>query len=210
MKNYIPGAILALSFVVVSPEVAFAQWDYNDHIIDNIVMDRAARRRSEGRAKGSKSGRRTTSAKRKSAARNTGASAVKPVAPALPRYAVVFSRDTYQDFHLDDINGFRVDFTFTDTVTGKTITKFHVYNYYNVESEIEGVPAGVYTVRATALYKGKTYQAHLGTGEGSTDNPRGGDFAPSMKVELKREIDANYGTPIMNIYPKSLYVRVID
>ncbi len=206
MRKYVSIAILVCAFAVISPQIALGQWDYGQNILDNIVEYHAARRRTEGR---SKSGRRTTVAKRKSAARNTGASAAKPAAPTYPRYGIVFTRDSYQDFHREDINGFRVNFTFTSAATGKTISKFDYAKLYGVESLIEGIPPGVYTVQAEAVYMGKTYPAHIGTQEGSDDNPSGGDFASSIRVQIKPEIN-EYGQHVMNVSPERLYVRVIE
>lgn len=205
MKKYISGAILALAFAVVSPEMAFGQWDYNSNILDNIVLDKAARRRTEGRSKGSKSGRKTT-------ANGKASSARKPDAPAAikyPRYGFTITSDSYQDFHREDINGFRVNFTFVPVGTGRTISKFDFLKLYDIESLIEEIPPGVYNLRAEAVYMGKTYPAHIGTREGSTDNRRGGDFASSIRVQIKPEIN-EYGQHVMNVSPERLYVRVIE
>lgn len=209
MNKYVSIAILVCAFAVISPQIALGQWDYGQNILDNLVEYHAARRRTEGRSKGSKSGHGTTAAKRKGAARNTGASAAKPAAPTYPRYGIVFTRDSYQDFHREDINGFKVNFTFTSAATGKTISKFDYAKLYGIESLIEGIPAGVYTVRATAVYDGKTYPAHIGTQEGSDDNLRGGDFAASIQIQIKPEIN-EYGQHVMNVSPERLYVRVIE
>ena len=57
MKKYISAAILALALVVITPEVAFGQWDYNDHIIDNMISSRMDRRRTAARIRARKSAR---------------------------------------------------------------------------------------------------------------------------------------------------------
>lgn len=144
----------------------------------------------------------------RTAARRAGASAVKPAAP-LPRYGIEFRRDSYQDFHREDINGFRVNFTFVSVATGKTIPKSGVCQLYDHGDPIEGIPAGVYTVRAEVSYRGQKYPAHLGSQEGSVGNRRGGDFAPSMKIELKPAVD-DYGSRVMGITPGKIYVRVLE
>lgn len=207
MKKYVSGAILALSLAVISPEATFGQWDYNSSVIDNIALDRAARRRSEGRAKGSKSGRKTTAAGKRSGTRRSAA--VK--APAkLSTYGIQMARDSYKEFYYQDKDGFLVKFSFVSITTGKTTLiseKFTLYDYQN--PSIDDLPLGVYKVTATAIYKGKTYPVHLGTEEGTTDNPTGGDFAPSIRVESKRDVDDD-GEPAIKLYPRKMYVRVID
>ena len=202
MKKYISGAIIAFSLAVVSPDSAFGQWDYNSSVIDNIALDRAARRRSGGG-----SGRRTKAAGKRTGARKPAA--VKAVVK-LPVYGIQMARDSYKEFYYQDKNGFLVNFSFTSVATGKTTSiseRFTLYDYQN--PSIDDLPLGVYKVTATAVYKGKTYPVHIGTQEGTSDNPTGGDFAPSIRVESKRDVDDD-GAPAIKLYPQKMYVRVID
>lgn len=60
MKKYISTAILALGFAIVSPEMAFGQWDYNSSAIDNIISSRIDRRRTAARIRARKSARATS------------------------------------------------------------------------------------------------------------------------------------------------------
>lgn len=201
MKKYISTAILALAFAVISPEFAFGQWDYNQNAIDNIIDSRVDRRKTRERIRARKGGKKGT------AAGKSGASATKNTSAATPPY-VSFLRDSYQDFHLDDSRGYVVNFTFT-SATGRAISKSYNYSYQNGLAEFGGIPAGVYTVKADAVYGGRKYPVHLGSQDGSSTNPKGGNFAPTIKIEVKGEADG-YGATIMKTFPETLYVRVIE
>lgn len=120
----------------------------NPTLADTMIRNRREQRRREERLRqrrDSKRGRRAATDTRRTAARRAGASAVKPAAP-LPRYGIEFRRDSYQDFHREDINGFRVNFTFVSVATGKTIPKSGVCQLYDQGDPIEGIPAGVSAV----------------------------------------------------------------
>ena len=64
-------------------------------------------------------------------------------------------------------------------------------------------------VRAEVPFQGAKYQALIGSQEGSTDNPTGGDFAPSFKIVLKPIIDQG-GSRVMGISPEKIYIRVLQ
>lgn len=59
MKKYISTTVLALALAIITPEVAFGQWDYNSHVIDNIISSRIDRRRTAARMRARKSARST-------------------------------------------------------------------------------------------------------------------------------------------------------
>jgi hypothetical protein len=203
MKKYIPVSIFAL--ILTFPVLAFGQWDYNQNAIDNIIDSRIDRRKTSKRIR-ARNGKGGTANQRKTSTRN-GTSPVKNTVATTP--SVSFLRDSYQDFHLDDDNGYLVNFIFVSVESGKTISKSYNYSYYRGLAEFSGIPAGVYTVKASALYNGKKFTVHLGSRDGSSSNPDGGDFAPSIKIEVKAETD-DYGTIKMKTFPETLYTRVIE
>lgn len=207
MKKYISGLILALAFAVISPEIAFGQWDMRDDILYNIVLERANRRKTEAKIKARRGGRRTATTRRRGGAQKTAPAAVE--APAkLWTYGIKLERGS--DFYYRDLNGFLVKFIFTSVATGKTTLISEQLTLYNSDNpSIDELAVGVYTVTATAVYKGKTYPVHLGTEVGTEDNPTGGDFAPSIRVESKREVD-NDGETVIRLYPQKMYVQVIE
>lgn len=120
-----------------------------------------------------------------------------------------FHRDTFQNFHLDDTNGYQVNFSFIDAGSGKIISKSYKFTYHGSVAEFDDVPAGIYTVKAEAVYNGRKYLVYLGSKDGSPTDPKGGNFAPSIKIEIKREID-DFGTTVLNTFPDTLQVRVIE
>lgn len=203
-----------LSALVFSSATAQAQWDYGQDSTWNIIESRIDARKTRARikarrgAKGKASSKisRKTSTKRSPTLRKISASTPKPK-PALASY-VDFHRDTYQNFHLDDSNGYVVNFVFTST-TGKVIRRSHRFTYYNSNTEFRDIPAGKYRVSAQALYSGRAYKVHLGSEDGSSDNPLGGNFAPTMNIEVKAGKD-QWGTPKLLNFPDSLHVRVIE
>lgn len=205
MKNCLCAAIFVCAFAVISPQAAFGQWDYNQSAIDNIIESRIDRRKTRERIKARKGGR--TADKKKNAAGGNRTSSAKNTSAATPPY-VSFLRDSYQDFHLDDSRGYVVNFIFT-SLSGKAIPKSYNYSYHNGLAEFGGIPAGVYTVKADAVYSGKKYAVHLGSRDGSSANPNGGDFAPSIKIQVTAAPDG-YGLTLMKTFPETLYVRVTE
>lgn len=203
MKKYISAVILAFALVVVSPQITFGQWDYGQNAIDNIIESRIDRRETAAGIKARKSARRTASRRRSSATTPTRTSA-RPILQNLSFY-----RDTFQNFHLDDTNGYQVNFSFTDAGSGKIILKSHKFTYYESVAGFDGVPAGIYTVKAEALYNGRKYAVYLGSEDGSPTDPNGGNFAASIKIEIKRGVD-DFGTPVLKTFPDTLHVRVIE
>lgn len=200
MKKNVLASIFALT--ILFPVLAYGQWDYNQNAIDNIIDSRIDRRKTSERIRARKGGRR---------AAGTGKAGTRNPAPAPNDSAaapyVSFLRDSYQNFHLDDASGYIVNFTFTGA--GKTISKSYNYSYQNGLAEFGGIPAGTYTVRAEAVYNGRKYPVYLGSRDGSTTNPNGGDFAPAMKIQVKGEPDG-YGATIMKTFPETLYTRVVE
>lgn len=217
MRKYVSAAIVALSFTLLCPISAFAQWDYGQDWMWNMADARRDIRRTRERirarqgkgksSKGSKASRRTGRKSSRKAVKRPAV--VKKVVAPLPRYGIEIRRDSYQDFHREDINGFKVNFTFVSQATGKTLLKSGYCKLYDMDSAIEGVPAGTYNVSVKVPYGGKIYPAHIGSKEGSTENPKGGDFAPSMKIVLKPIIDDG-GSRVMGVFPEKLYVRVLE
>jgi hypothetical protein len=181
----------------------------NPRLTDTMIRNRMERRRMEERLRrnrSGKSGRHATTGK-KTGARKPGAS-FKPVSAPLPPYGIEIRRDSFQNSHRENGNGFKTNFSFTSVATGKTISKSGVCPLYDVDSAIEGIPAGTYIVRAEVFDGGKKYAAHLGSKEGTTENPQGGDFAPTLKIVLKPMVDSG-GSRVMGITPAKIYVRVL-
>ena len=213
MKPLLFSTILACAFAVLPSPCALAQWDYGQDSTWNMMEHRAEMRRMRERMKANKRGRATkknTSSRRKAAARKVNASSTKP-AP-LPPYRLELLRDSYQDFAFNSPNGFKTYLTFTSLATGKTISKsasVKIDTGFQTDTTIQGIPAGTYTVRAEAAYQGTKYQAHIGTKEGSTENPKGGDFAPTFKVTFKPIIDEG-GSRVMGVFPPKIHIRVLE
>lgn len=214
MKKFLFSVLVACAFAVLSSQLVFAQWDYGRSIRDNMAMEHAHRISREARLEANrKPNHRATkraATQKSTTARRIHPSATKPALQPLPHYGLQIRRDSYQDFHREsDTNGFRTNFTFTSVATGKSISKWGYCRLYDLDSEIEGIPAGTYLVRAEVPFGGKIYPAHIGSREGSTENRKGGDFAPSFKVVFKPIVD-EYGSRVMDITPKKIYVRVLE
>lgn len=201
-------AILIFAFATFFPSLASAQWDYGQdstwNIIENRIDIRKARARMKARQKAKSKKGRATSKKKTAAVRKTSAPVKKA---ALPSH-VEFYRDTFQDFHLDDSKGYVVNFVFTST-TGKVIRKSHTFTYYNSVTDFKDLPVGKYRVTAEAVYGGKKYPVHLASEDGEVGNPKGGNFAPSMNIEIKLGKD-QWGSDRLLTLPDSLHVRVIE
>lgn len=183
---------------------------------DQIVLDRMyirrekaklAKRRAASKKQSRKGSKRTVAKKVKSAAIKPVATTQK-VAPASYKY-VKFARDSYQSFHSDDAKGYVMNFYFTPIGGAKAIVKSYNYTYYNSTAEFNGIPAGKYLVKAQVKYEGKNYPVTLGSEIGTPTNPSGGNFAPSMVIEVKPGIDA-YSYKVLETVPSELYVRILE
>lgn len=211
MKKF-STAILILALSTVFQNLAVAQWDYSQHAIDNIIESRIDARKTrarirarQGKSQSSKSVRKTSkSTARKAAVRKVS---VAPKKVSLPSH-VEFYRDTFQDFHLSDSKGYIVNFIFTSTA-GKVLCRTHNFTYYNSVARFEDIPVGKYKVVAQGLCGGKKYPIHLASEDGEVDNPTGGNFAPSIVIEVKLGKDP-YGSPRLLTLPETLHVRVIE
>jgi len=218
LKSSVSLATVTFSLLLCSFS-AFAQWDYRQDAIDNIIESRIDRRKTQARIRARKRARtnRRKSSKSKSAKRT----ATKPVSKklvskkataTLPHHAIAIHRDTYQDFHMDDINGYVVTFRFTPTGTNrKPIAKTYLYSHLKNRqaAEYNDLPIGIYTVQAGAVYRGKNYAVHLGTQEGTSTEPTGGNFAPTLKLQVKTAKDA-YDDLVVQGFPSIFYIRVIE
>lgn len=205
---------------LLSPTISHAQnpiYGQGQGYADQIVLDRMyvrreqakrARRRaaaSRNRKHSKKKGSRIAAAPKQ----NLHVVPAAKVAPASYRY-VKFKRDTYQNFHSDDHKGYVVNFTFKPAGgKGGTITKSFNYTYYESEAAFNAIPAGRYTVKAEAKYQNKKYPAYLGSTYGTPTNPTGGNFAPSMTIQVRPGVDA-YGYHVLETSPDELYIRVIE
>lgn len=213
--KFVLTAVVALFLPLMLPTSALAQWDYGQDWTWNMMEHRAEMRRMRDRMKANRKNRTTkkrATSRRRTAARKVRSVTSKTATPPLPPYHLELLRDSYQDFAFEDPNGFKTNFTFTSLATGKTLSKsayVKIDTGFQTDTTIEGVPAGTYTVRAEVLYKGRKYPAHLGTKEGSQENPKGGDFAPTFQVVLKPIIDEG-GSRVMGVFPPKLHVRVIE
>lgn len=212
MKKFLAATLFVLA--ALFPNSASAQWDYGQdstwNIIENRIDIRKTRARMKARqaaqAKARKSGRKTSKTGTRKVARKVSTS-VPAKKAALPSH-VEFYRDTYQDFHLDDSNGYVVNFVFTST-TGKVIRKSHRFTYYNSVTDFSDIPVGKYRVVAEGVYGGRKYPIRLGSKDGTSTNPKGGNFAPSMNIEIKLGKD-QYGSARLLTSPEDLHVRVIE
>lgn len=219
LKKILLAAALSAS-IAVPP--AFAQWDYGQDSVWNSVENRIDIRKTRKRMQARKAGRKSTrkagrarSGKGRSAktAPRSGAS-TSPVAastsqvPASIPY-VSIHRDTFQSFHLDDSKGYSVSFRFAPVGGGKTISKSHTYTYYNSVAEFNGIPAGTYNVSGEAIYQGRKYPVHIASEDGEVDNPTGGNFAPSLQLQVRWGKN-QWGERGLQTSPETLHVRVIE
>lgn len=213
MKKFL---VTTLIVVLTAPfsGVASAQWDYGQHAIDNIIESRIDARKTRARIKARKTGkgktRVTSKTKSKKVASNRSrliSAPAKKAGVSLPSN-VSFYRDTYQNFHLDDSKGYVVNFLLTST-SGKVMRRTHNFTYYNSVAKFGDIPAGKYQVVAQGVYGGKKYPVHLGSEDGTSTNPLGGNFAPSIRIEVKPGKD-QWGTPTLLTLPETLHVRVIE
>ncbi len=205
MKNLGIATLFFAFCLFMNP--AQAQWDYGQHAIDNIIESRIDARKTRARIKARRGGKIKAgkSAKNKQSGRLVS-TAGKP-ATALPS-KIEFHRDTYQNFHLDDSKGYVVNFIFTSN-SGKVFRRAHTYTYYNSNSDFKDLPIGKYKVTAECVYSGKKYPVRLGSDDGDTLNPLGGNFAPSMSIEIKPGKN-QWGEKVLLTTPESLHVRVIE
>ena len=216
MKKLLLPTILACAFAALPSPLALAQWDNRQSVLDNIVDHRLDMRRTRARMEANRKRGRTTrkgtSSRRRAGARRVSTARSKPVAPPLPPYRLELLRDSGQDFAREDPTGFKTNLTFTSLATGKTISKSaycKIDTGFQTDTTIEGIPAGTYMVRAEVAYQGTKYQAHIGSKEGSTENPKGGDFAPSFKVVFKSIIDEG-GSRVMGVFPPKIHIRALE
>lgn len=222
MKKYISAAFVALSWTLLCPMSAFAQWDYRQDSTWNSVEARIDARRTRDRirarqGKGKKSSGRTARSRRGKRKASTKvvkrtATPVKKVVASLPHHDISIHHDTFQHFHLDDSNGYSVTFSFVPTgANAKPLTKTYNYNYmkHRHAAEYNDIPPATYTVKAVAVYNGKRYPVYLGSEEGSSTNPQGGNFASSIQLVVKPAKDA-YDDMVIQGFPSTIYTRVIE
>ncbi len=194
--------------------VASAQWDYGQHAIDNIIESRIDIRKTRARMKARKAGKAKTRVTSKTRNRKVAPSRSRLVSTPAKKAVVSlpsnvsFYRDTYQNFHLDDSKGYLVNFVFT-AANGQVIRRTYNFTYYASVAEFHGIPAGKYKVTAQGLYGGKKYPVHLGSEDGTSTNPLGGNFAPSINIEVKPGKD-QWGTKTLLTIPETLHVRVVE
>ena len=207
MKILTPLTVL---FSLFFSTLASAQWDYNQHMVDNMVEHRIDMRKTKARMeagrKGSTRRGRVSKTGKKARAQVRQVSTAQKKQLSLPS-DVVFSRDTFQDFHLGDSNGYRVNFTFTST-TGKILNRSFNFTYYNSRISFKNIPVGKYRVTAHAVYAGRKYPVHLGDDHGESNNAEGGNFGPARNLEVKSGKD-QYGAHVLLSSPEELDVRVI-
>ena len=192
--------------------LALAQWDYGQDSIYNGVEARIdirkTRARMKAKNKNSKRGSRSRRAGRKVARKTV---AQKKVA-TFPHHDISFLRDSYQHFHLDDANGYVVNFNLTP-INGKGKPIYRTYNYSYLKhrhaAEYNDIPSATYVVKAVARYKGKKYPVHFATEEGTSTNPKGGNFTSSLRLEVKPAKDG-YGDTVIQGFPKTIYTRVVE
>ena len=199
---------LVLTFSLV--DSVWAQWDYGQHSIDNMIEHRIdmrkTRARMEARRKGSTKSRRKNAKNTRARSRRISTSIRKKVV-SLPSN-VSFHRDSYQNFHLDDSKGYTVNFLFA-SASGKVIRKSYNFTYYNSGTDFKDIPIEKYKVTAQGVYGGKKYPVHLGSEDGDSMNPLGGNFAPSIAIEVKAGKD-QWGDATLLTLPSTLLVRVIE
>ncbi len=219
MKNRFSFVFALIVSALLAP-LAHAQWDYGQNSIDNIIesridkrktLDRIRKQRGAGSKRKGTSRTRGTKARSKSHSSRRQATVPRKQLVALsspPTPSVVeFHRDTFQTFHIYE-DGYDVNFTFTST-TGKVLRRSYKYSFANCNTEFGDIPAGNYRVTAQCVYKGRSYPVLVGSEEGSTTDPKAGNFAPSMMMKVAPQKDSN-GTLRLLTVPDSLYVRVVE
>lgn len=201
------GILLAAVFLLGLESQVFSQWDYNQHVIDNIIESRIDRRKTQKRIQARK--RNNSASGAKAGAGKTGAG--KPAArkpDPLPRTPLKINRDTFQQFHLNE--GYSVDFTFMPINNpAGVITKSFKFSMWEGATEYNDLPEGVYTLTAQAEYGGKKYKVYIATEANTFEDQTGGNFAPSQTFEIKQMIDS-YGSKVIGSDPGTLYIRVIE
>lgn len=216
--NKFSFAPIVLVVAALLSNSASAQWNYGQDSTYNSIESRIDIRKTRARikarqaakAKAGKAGRKTSKTRTTKTVRKTStqtSAPAKKVAASLPSH-VEFYRDTYQDFHLDDSKGYIVNFVFTST-SGKVMRKSYTFNYYDSVARFSDIPIGKYRVVAEAVYGGKKYPVQLGSEDGTSTNPEGGNFAPSINIEVKMGKDS-YGDNSLLTLPETLHVRVIE
>lgn len=205
MKKFLSFTVVVAALAMTCPR-AFAQWDYNDHVIDNIVQQRIEtrrmRERMEARRKGRSGKTKTTRARRKAT------KVARKVAAPLPHSNISILRDTYQDFHMNDRNGYVVTFQFAPTSSRRApIIKTYRYAYLQSreQAQWDDLPPATYTVTASAVYQGKRYPVQMGTRNDHEDS----DFGPSVQLVVKPAKDS-YGTWMVQGFPDTLYLHVVE
>lgn len=223
MKKHVSIFVAAaLACAALYPTSAFAQWNYGQNSIYNSIESRidARKTRARFRARQAKrpSTKKTSAALRQAKHKDLAITAKRRAVPVkkaiapLPHHDVSFHRDTFQDFHQDDMNGYVVTFTFAPTGGNvKPIAKTYHYSHlkYRHVAEYNDLPAATYTVTAVAVYNKRTYPVHLGTEQGTPSDPQGGNFASSVQLVVKPAKD-NYGDIVVQGSPSTVYVRVIE
>ena len=205
MKKYLSIVMVFVSLTLGCPR-AFAQWDYNDHVIDNIVQQRIEarnmRKRMEARHK-TKGGKTKTARTPRKATK-----VARKVTAPLPHGNISILRDTYQDFHMNDRNGYVVTFKFApSTGEGAPIIKTYRYAYLQSreQAQWDDLPPATYTITAFAVYNGKRFPVQMGT----RNSYEGSDFGPSVKVVVKPAKDS-YGTLMVQSFPDTIYLHVVE
>ena len=204
------GVVLTLVLALLFSNAALAQWDYRQDSIYNGVEARIDIRKTRERIKAR--GAKSKPAKGSSKSRRATRKVVKKKVASFPHHDISFLRDSYQHFHLDDANGYVVNFQFTPT-GGKGKPLFRTYNYNYLKhrhaAEWNDLPTATYLVKAVAEYEGRKYPVHFATEEGTSTNPKGGNFASSLRLEVKPAKDG-YGDTVIQGFPKTIYTRVVE
>lgn len=230
MKKYVLTTVCVLALAALCQIPAFAQTYGQDptwNIIERRIDERKTRERIRARQAKNKA-TKSKSAKAKSAkgkavsspaGRKASGTAVKrpiaapkKVAASLPHLNIHIERDTFQDFHMQDGDGYVVTFSFAPkTANAKPLVRTYSYNYQknNEVAAFKDLPPDTYTITAVAVYKGKKYPVHLGTTYGTPTDPTGGNFAPSVQLVVKAAKDF-YGHMAVQGFPDTLYSRVIE
>lgn len=172
-----------------------------------------ARKGNKGKKTPTSSRRAAQMKKRRASAPRGKAAVTQASANAAWRASLPFvfiHRDTYQDFHLDDSKGYVVNFRFVPVGKGgRAITKTHNFTYYNSKAEFGGLPVGTYKVSGEAVYKGRKFPVHVGSEDGSSTDPTGGNFAPTASLQVKWGKD-QWGARCLQTTPELLNVRAIE
>ncbi len=221
-KMVIAGVCLAtvLADTVLAPTIARAQnpiYGKGQGYADQMVLDRMYMRRmrakyAKRRGTSSKTARAGQAKKRvvSTQKRSVAVASTPQKVASFSHPSVHIKRDSYQQFHLDDAKGTTVNFRFTpQSGKGKTVLKSYQYNFYDNMADFGGLAPGRYIVKAEAVYGGKKYPARIGSESGTPTNPTGGNFAPSIAIEIKPGVDS-YGYKVLESAPSELQVRVIE